>query len=101
MKVTDLLTITELSRITNKSRPTLYKYISDFELGALDEIPPVMVKLFQSIVSGEFSKKDVYSYCDIYFMDDSELKDVILLIKENSKKLNLERLKEFILKEIR
>ena len=31
MKVTDLITITELSRIMNKSRPTIYKYISDFE----------------------------------------------------------------------
>ena len=31
MKITDRITITELSRMLGKSRPTVYKYIADFE----------------------------------------------------------------------
>lgn len=100
MKVTDLITITELSRIINKSRPTIYKYISDFELEKFDEIPTVVLNLFQSIISGEFSKKDIYSYCDMHFMENDDLNEIILLIKENKARLNLKRLKDFIVKEI-
>lgn len=101
MKITDLVTITELSRITNKSRPTLYKYISDYEAGNYNDIPATVLKLFDSIVKGEFSKKDIYSYCDTYFMENDELQEIFSLIKEYRSKINLERLKEFILKEIR
>lgn len=101
MKITDIVTITELSRITNKSRPTLYKYISDFEAGNLSEIPGAIVKLFEGISTGEFSKKDIYSYCDSYFMENDDLAEIFNLIKENKNKINLVALKEFILKEIR
>ena len=101
MKVTDLVTITELSRITNKSRPTIYKYISDFESEKFDDIPLVVLNLFNSIQKGEFSKKDIYSYCDTYFMEADELNEIFTLIKEYRSKLNLARLKEFILNEVR
>ena len=101
MKVTDLITITELSRITNKSRPTIYKYISDFESEKYDEIPNVVLKLFNSIKNGDFSKKDIYGYCETYFMGDDELSEIFALIKEYRAKLNLGKLKDFILKEVR
>lgn len=101
MKVTDLVTITELSRITNKSRPTLYKYISDFEEEKYDEIPLVILNLFKGIVSGNFSKKDIYNYCDTYFIENDELNEIFSLIKEYRAKLNLSKLKEFIMKEVR
>ena len=29
--INDLITVTELSRLTGKTRPTVYKYIKDFE----------------------------------------------------------------------
>ena len=33
MKITDMISITELSRLLKKTRPTVYKYVSDFEKG--------------------------------------------------------------------
>lgn len=101
MKVTDIVTITELSRITSKSRPTIYKYISDFEEGKYEDIPSVVVKLFEEIISGNFSKKDIYTYCDTYFMENDELNEIFSLIKENKTKLDLKKLKEFILEEVK
>lgn len=101
MKITDIVTITELSRITNKSRPTIYKYISDFENEKYDDIPLVVLNLFNGIQKKEFSKKDIYAYCDTYFMEQDELNEIFTLIKEYRSKINLEKLKAFILKEIR
>lgn len=100
MKVTDLITITELSRIMNKSRPTIYKYISDFEEERYNEIPAVVLELFKSITSNTFSKKDIYSYCDSNFTGFDELNEIFTLIKENRTRINLKKLKEYIEKEI-
>ena len=100
MKVTDLITITELSRIMNKSRPTIYKYISDFEEERFDEIPIVVLDLFKAITNNSFTKKDIYSYCDNNFVGNDELNEIFTLIKENRQRLNLKRLKEYIEKEI-
>ena len=33
MQITDIVTITELSKLLGKSRPTVYKYVSDYEAG--------------------------------------------------------------------
>ena len=101
MKVTDIISITELSRIMNKSRPTIYKYISDYEKGSLDELPLVVKELFDSIVKKDFSKKDIYVYCDTYFGGSDELSEIIQFIKENKAKLDLERLMHFLRKEVR
>ena len=101
MKVTDIISITELSRIMNKSRPTIYKYISDYEKESFMDIPLVVKELFDSIVKKDFSKKDIYVYCDTYFGGSDQVSEVIQFIKENKSRIDFERLMHFLRKEVR
>ena len=61
MFITDQVTITELSRLTKRSRPTIYKYINDYLSGNYDDIPFSFLKLFQ--MSSNCSKSDIEHYC--------------------------------------
>ena len=114
MKITDMISITELSRLLKKTRPTVYKYIADFERGNFTALPHSVKKLFQNIQSGKTPKKDIYEYCDHWYQDDftgtefkakedksTTLKEVINLLKINEMKLNLTKIKEFILEELK
>lgn len=101
MKVTDIITITELSRIMNKSRPTLYKYLFDYEREEYDDIPNIVKDLFDSIVNKNFSKKDIYIYCDTYFNKDDDLSEIVSFIKENKSKLDLNKVMNFLRNEVK
>lgn len=115
MKVTDIISITELSRLLKKSRPTVYKYISDFERGNDKEIPYSVKKLFQNIQSGNIPKREIYEYCNHWFGSDSAaitfhsskaekpagLKEIIKLLREHERKLDFTKLKKYIEEEIR
>ena len=108
IKITDMITITELSRLLGKSRPTVYKYISDFEEGNLAALPHSVKKLFLEIQSGNIHKKGVYEYCEHWFAKEASaptpakknkpvtLKEIFALLKKNERKLNLENLKKYI-----
>ena len=110
MKITDMITITELSRLLGKSRPTVYKYISDFEEGNFSALPHSVKKLFMEIQAGNIPKKGIYEYCEHWFAGEAPapakhkksvtLKEIISLLKKNERKLNLENLKNYIEKEI-
>ena len=101
MKVTDIITITELSRIMNKSRPTIYKYIQDYEEERKEDVPLVVKELFDLIVNNGYGKKDIYIYCDSKFGINDELGDIISFLKENRTKLNLDRVMNFLRNEVR
>lgn len=112
MQITDIVTITELSKLLGKSRPTVYKYVSDYESGNYGAIPHSVRSLFDKIMSGETSKRGVFEYCDHWFGAHSSgaergakrsttLKDLIKLIKDNEGRLNLGRIKEYIEEELR
>lgn len=105
MKITDMITITELSRLLGKSRPTVYKYVSDFESGNYSTLPHSVKKLFTEIQSGNIPKRGIYDYCEHWFVGEAtppkkrkgvSLKDIISLLKRNEKKLDLEELKIYI-----
>ena len=106
MKITDMITITDLSRLLGKSRPTVYKYISDFEQGDYSSLPHSVKKLFMDIQSGEIPKKGIYEYCEHWFAGETPtpkqkkqtvtLKEIISLLKKNERNLNLENLKNYI-----
>ena len=112
MQITDFITITELSKLLGKSRPTVYKYISDYEAGNYAALPHSVKSLFDKIISGETSKRGVFEYCDHWFLGNifskkrSEDKtvnvnEIILLIKDNATTLNLSKLKKYIEEELK
>ena len=97
-----LFTITELSTLTNKTRPTLYKYVSAYESLNYNEIPYNFILLFDLINKDNVSKNEVINFCKSNFTkvdDDSRVNKIIDLILENKEKLDLEKLEDFILKE--
>lgn len=101
------MSITELSRLTGKSRPTLYKYLKDYEAERLDEIPYSFIGLIRLCEEGNASRADIVAYCEHYYKAgapktarDGELSRIIELIRENSNKLNLKALAEYIEREI-
>lgn len=110
MKITDVVSITELSRLLNKSRPTVYKYVSDFENGNYALVPLSVRRLFKEIQAGNAPRRDVYEYCDRWFMPADKpkkvaekpitLKEIVKLLKDNECNLDLKRIKEFIEGEI-
>ena len=112
MQITDFITITELSKLLGKSRPTVYKYISDYESGNHAAIPHSVKSLFDKIMSGETSKRGVFEYCDHWFASRTQtaqsvnsekpttLREVINLLKANEKRLNLGKIKKYIEEEL-
>ena len=113
MQITDIVTITELSKLLGKSRPTVYKYVSDYESGNYSAIPHSVRSLFDKIMSGETSKRGVLEYCDHWFGAKTQpesksaadkpttLKEIIKMLKENERLLSLSRIKSFIEEELR
>lgn len=101
--INDTISITEISRLTNKSRPTIYKWLSLYESGKRDELPGAVVELFDLIVQNG-SKKDVYTFCEGKFFDaegDETLMEIVNLLRSNKNKLNLKKIKEIILEELK
>lgn len=102
--ITDYISITELARLTRKSRPTMYKYVDDFNKGNYDDIPYSFIKLFRMI--GQRPKAEIILYCDTTYgnmvMDEcgQQLKELINLIVANQGKLDLTRIKNFITEEL-
>jgi hypothetical protein len=110
MQITDIVTITELSKLLGKSRPTVYKYVSDYEAGNYRALPHSVRALFDKIMSGETSKRGVFEYCDHWFTSrtastatdkPTTLKEIIRLLKDNEGKLNLTKIKSYIEEELR
>jgi len=109
MKITDMITITELSRLLDKSRPTVYKYIYDFENGNYSALPPSVKKLFLDIQAGNIPKQGIYEYCEHWFAGAAPkskkkpvtLKEIFSLLKKHERKLDLEKLKTYIEEEIK
>ena len=101
--ITDTVSITELSRLTNKSRPTIYKWLMLYENESKDELPLAIAKLFD-LIADNGSKRDVYQFCEEQFVvrdDDEALEEVLRLLRTNRSKLDLEKVKNFVLEELK
>jgi hypothetical protein len=58
------ITISELARLTNLSRPTLYKYVEEYENNDISNIPADILELFNYIYSTDVKdKSDIINYC--------------------------------------
>lgn len=106
-RITDIITISELSRLINISRPTLYKYIDDYENGIFDNIDETYKRLFDYITYNVSNKKQIYDYCINSFENDDKKaildkikflldKDIYKSLFEKIIKLNEEEIKQLI-----
>lgn len=97
-----MLTITEIARLTNKSRPTIYKFLSDYNDKKLNDIPYSFVELFR-LMEKKVSKKEIIEYCRANFIDvvDIKLQEIINLLSKNKDKINLEKIINFIEEELK
>jgi len=97
------LSITELSRLLKRSRPTVYKYITDYKGKKFDNVPNSVKVLFDRIEGG-CTLGEVYAYCRDNFSEkeikSDELKQIIDIIIANAEMINLENLKKYIMGEI-
>ena len=105
MEVTDAISITEIAKLLKKSRPTVYKYISDFEMGNELAVPEAVCQLFHMIVDSEISKAEIVRYCEKRFGApdlevSEECQEIINLLRKYEKDLDLRRIRKFIDKEI-
>lgn len=94
-----IVTITELSALTNKTRPTLYKYMTLYNSGNLNEIPYSLIKLFELINKPTVSKKEVIDYCQDNFINidsDQEFNNFVSYLKGKKNQLDYEKIKNFI-----
>lgn len=101
--ITDAITITELARLTKKSRPTIYKWVTMYERGECEGLPHSVLELFD-IIEAKKSKKEIYEFCEVSFIDaadDDSLREVITLLSENRQRLDILKIKNFILEEIK
>lgn len=97
------LTITELSTLTGKTRPTLYKYIRAYEANNYDVVPFSFIRLFELMDEPNSLRKDIVGYCKANFSSpDSDIKvnEIISLIQGNKDKIDLDRLRKTIEEEI-
>ena len=105
MEVTDAISITEIAKLLKKSRPTVYRYISDFEMGNELAVPEAVCQLFHMIVDSEISKAEIVRYCEKRFGApdlevSEECQEIINLLRKYEKDLDLRRIRKFIDKEI-
>ncbi len=100
LKITDIITVTELSRLTQRTRPTIYKYINDYQRANYDVVPFSIKSLFDMILINNASKEDIRTYCLEKFGQSQEtdvhLTEVINMLKENSQQLDLNEVINFI-----
>ncbi len=104
MIITDLIPITELSRLTRKSRPTIYKYLRDFSNGNYDNIPYSIINLFK--MTDTATKDEIISYCNSTYgmsfasASNAELQELFNLIVSNQYQIDLKKIKKYILEEL-
>ena len=105
MKLIDFMSITELSRLTGRTRPTLYKYVRDYGDDKYDEIPYTFLKLMQLAEEPDVSRADLVEYCDKHYGGKTDLspalRELIEFITENAEKLDIAKLKKIIETEIK
>lgn len=106
MTVTDAISITELSKLLQKSRPTVYKYLTDFQAGNLEAVPYAVRELFRLIEEEELSHDEIVTYCHTRFgAGEGELsplaKQAVDFIKAHQDEIDYERLFAALRKAIR
>ncbi len=95
--------ITELSNLTGKTRPSIYKYLKAYEDCKYDDLPYSFIQLFNLMEKEGTSRKEIIEYCEKNFKtvdEDIKVNEIINLIKNNKDKINLDNLKKNLEEEI-
>ncbi len=102
MQITNYYSITELSRLTHKSRPSLYKYALSYSEKKYDDIPYSIIKLFDLIMN-QASKQEVINYCNRIFLPhpSDELSEIVDLLNKYKNILDMSKIKKIIEEEIK
>ena len=103
MKIELTFSITELSNLTGKTRPTLYKYIKAYESENYDDVPFSFIKLFDLMNKPGVKRSEITEYCQSNFQtvdSDFKVNEIISLIKDNKDKIDLDNLARVIKEEI-
>ena len=95
------LSITELSTLTHKSRPSIYKYVKCFEEGSFNEIPYAFIGLFEKMEAGE-SKANLLRYIEEHFSSphSESYLEVMKLLSEHEESIDWDKMKKLIEEEI-
>ena len=99
-----LFSITELSNLTGKTRPTLYKYIGAYDNGDLDLIPYSFIQLFNLMEKPNVKRSEIVNYCKSNFIEvdkDESFNNLVKILKDNKDKLDLNKIKSFMEEEIK
>ena len=99
-----LFSITELSNLTGKTRPTIYKYVNAYDNGELDLIPYTFIKLFELMSKPNAKRKDIVEFCHANFSNDdgdSNINEITKLLKDNKNKIDIAKIKNLIEEEIK
>jgi len=103
--INDLITVSELSRLTGKTRPTVYKYIKDFEADRYDSVPYTFLMLLELAEEENTTRQDIIAYCEKHYSAGKELSpllsEIIELLKDHSESIDLNKVKHLIEKEIK
>ena len=105
MQINEIISVTELSRLTGRTRPTIYKYIKDHAEGNYDDIPYTFLMLLNLADEEGCTYSDVVKYCREQYAQakhsDKRVQRVIDLISANADKLDLAALEKHIEEEIK
>lgn len=94
-KITEFMTITELSPLLGVTRPTLYKYKMDYESGDVRNIKAEIIAIFDYITKEAKNKLDIIHYIETQSSDNESL--VKALKVKITKNKAFKQLMEFIL----
>ncbi|MCQ2753060.1 MAG: hypothetical protein MJ206_02255 [Bacilli bacterium] len=97
--IKQVITITELSSLTGKSRPTLYKYWMNYSNNDKANIPYSIIQLFDLVNKENASKKEIVNFCTKNFSKvngDMEIQEIVNLLADNKDKIDLKAIKKAI-----
>lgn len=97
-KITEYITITELAPLLSVTRPTLYKYVLDYEAGDYRNIKYDIVVIFDYITKNANNKVDIINFIRAQNEDDESklIKDLKNKIATNPE---FKKLIEWLVKE--
>ena len=95
--------ITELSNLTGKTRPSIYKYLKAYQDCKYDDLPYSFIQLFNLMENKRTTRKEIIEFCEKNFKsvdEDIKVNEIVNLIKNNKDKIDLDNLRKNIEEEI-